>query len=496
MKAILYCRKSTDSEDKQVMSLDAQEHELTKLAEREGIEIVKTIRESMSAKAPGRPLFAQMLGEISTCKADTILCWKIDRLARNPVDGGSISWMLQSGQLQAIKTHERTYLPSDNVLLMYVELGMSNQYIRDLSENVKRGNREKLRRGEWPNHAPYGYRNDKNTRTLKVVKSQADNVRKVYELYTSGHYSYNQIAKELHIRVSLIERILSRTFYYGLMERNGEYYPGKHKPIVTKELYEKAQEIKKGVRVCPTRPKHLFFPYREFLRCAECGCQITATRKKGRYDYYYCTNGKGICSQGSSYLNGKTTEELFVPALEKLQFDDEIIEIMYEADRERIENGQYNSEKVLAEISLELEGITRQERKWAQMCASEMVDEETAREELQQLKQKRSTLEQKQVNYSQNRDTRLGTLELTKSKFQQGSKAVFEFVDAKPEYQNELLKKLLWNLEIKDKNMANYKFKSPFQAMANAPKTGDISTMLADRESNPDFWCQKPTSYR
>ena len=205
MKAILYCRKSSESEDRQVMSLDAQENELKRIAERDGIEIVKVYRESMSAKAPGRPLFAEMLDLISKGKADAILCWKLDRLARNPVDGGSISWALQKNQIKLIKTHERDYLPSDNVLLMYVELGMSNQYVRDLSENVKRGNREKLRRGEWPNRAPYGYKNDKNTKTLVVVRSQAEKVRQTFELYATGKYSVTDLARKLNLGRSTIE---------------------------------------------------------------------------------------------------------------------------------------------------------------------------------------------------------------------------------------------------------------------------------------------------
>ena len=137
-----------------MMSLDAQENELRTLAEREGIEIVQVFRESMSAKAPGRPLFAEMVKQLTKGTASVILCWKIDRLARNPVDGGAIQWMLQQGQISTIKTYDRTYLPTDNVLMLSIELGMSNQYIRDLSENVKRGNREKLRRGEWINRAP------------------------------------------------------------------------------------------------------------------------------------------------------------------------------------------------------------------------------------------------------------------------------------------------------------------------------------------------------
>ena len=359
MKAILYCRKSSESEDRQVMSLDAQENELKRIAERDGIEIVKVYRESMSAKAPGRPLFAEMLDLISKGKADAILCWKLDRLARNPVDGGSISWALQKNQIKLIKTHERDYLPSDNVLLMYVELGMSNQYVRDLSENVKRGNREKLRRGEWPNRAPYGYKNDKNTKTLVVVRSQAEKVRQTFELYATGKYSVTDLARKLNLGRSTIANILSRPIYYGVLERNGEKFPGIHKPIITKNLFDRVQEVKNGVTVTKPRPQKLFFPYRGFMKCAECGCQLTATKKKGLYDYYYCTNGKGICSQGSQYLGETKTDSFFVEAFNAIPFDEELVEIMYEAARERQESGSYDAQTVLDGIQMQLHQLRK-----------------------------------------------------------------------------------------------------------------------------------------
>ena len=96
MKYIIYSRKSTDTEDKQVLSLDSQERELLSIAEKQNLEVIKTLRESKSAKEPGRPIFNEMMKMIANGKADAILCWKIDRLTRNPVDGGQIQWLLQS----------------------------------------------------------------------------------------------------------------------------------------------------------------------------------------------------------------------------------------------------------------------------------------------------------------------------------------------------------------------------------------------------------------
>jgi len=147
MRFLIYCRKSTDSEDRQVLSLESQENELRRLAESQGLEVVGVLHESMSAKAAGRPIFNQVLRSIAKGEADAILCWKLDRLARNMVDGGQIIDLLQRGSIKEIRTYESVHTPSENSLLLSVIFGMANQFVRDLSVNVKRGMRAKLDKG-------------------------------------------------------------------------------------------------------------------------------------------------------------------------------------------------------------------------------------------------------------------------------------------------------------------------------------------------------------
>ena len=495
MKYILYCRKSSESEDRQTMSLDAQEHELREKAQKNNIEIIKVYRESMSAKAPGRPLFAEMAQMIAKEEADGILCWKLDRLARNPVDGGTISWMLQNGRVKAIQTHEREYLPTDNVLLMYVELGMSNQYVIDLSVNVKRGNREKLRRGEWPNHAPYGYKNDKAEKKIVIDKYPAQNVKNVYDFYTTGRYSHSQIAQKIGIRKSLVERILSKTFYYGLMERNGEYFPGIHKPIISKELYEQAQKVKEKVLSTRQRPKTLLFPYRGIMKCGECECQLTATRKKQKYDYYYCTNGKHTCTQHKDYLTEKQVEQFYITALEKLKFDEELIEIMYEASVEKLQSTKEINIENQEVIQKEIEKLERAEIKLSQSFTAEIIEENLYRVEAKRMKQEKEFLHKKLLTETKTNEQKLATLELTKKVFLESSRAISEFKKANPEKKQKIAQNLLWNFSVKDKKVLEYNYKSTYLPIANAPKNGDFATMLPDRGSNPDSWYQKPVSY-
>jgi len=123
MTYFLYARKSTDVEDKQVLSIEGQLQELRSLARSEGLEISTEFTESRTAKVPGRPIFNDMMNRIQRGEAQGVICWKLDRLARNPVDDGLVRWLLQQGTIKRIATPEKSYYPPDNVLLMSVELG-------------------------------------------------------------------------------------------------------------------------------------------------------------------------------------------------------------------------------------------------------------------------------------------------------------------------------------------------------------------------------------
>ena len=126
IKYFLYVRKSSEAEDRQVASIESQVDELQKLAQEQNFHVVKIFRESKSAKAPGRPIYNEMMARIKHGEAKGILCWKLDRLARNPIDGGEVAWVLQNNVIEHIQTYGRGYLPTDNVLMMSVEFGVAN----------------------------------------------------------------------------------------------------------------------------------------------------------------------------------------------------------------------------------------------------------------------------------------------------------------------------------------------------------------------------------
>ena len=306
-KYFLYARKSTDVEDKQILSIEAQLAELRALAKRDGLEVIEEFVEKKSAKKPGRPMFGEMMARIQKGEAQGIICWKIDRLARNPVDGGQIQWLLQNGNIAHIQTHDRSYYPADNVLMMSVELGMATEYIRQLSANTSRGLRHKARMGIYPGLAPLGYINDPNTKTVVVHRKNAKLVQKMFEQYASGKVILDDLAANLEksgilsrgnrsIHISRVSFILQNPFYYGHFRYTGEIHEGKHEPIITKDLFDRANAVLLG-RGRPPDVQNNPSPYCGLLRCGECSMSITAETKEKHqkngnihfYTYYRCT---------------------------------------------------------------------------------------------------------------------------------------------------------------------------------------------------------------
>ena len=251
-KFFLYARKSTDVEDKQVLSIDAQLTELRAFAREQSLEIVEEFIEKQSAKVPGRPIFGQMLKRIEKCEVSDIVSWHPDRLARNSVDGGQIVYLLDTGKLASLKFpihwFENTPQGKFSLSMAFVQ---SKYYVDSLSENTKRGLRQKVRMGIFPSQAPVGYLNDPRTKTIVVERKKARVLRLAFERYVKGNQRLEDIADFLAKKRGQPER----------------------------------------------KPQNEPQPFCGLISCASCGMMITGEykvkkQKNGNvhnYTYYHCT---------------------------------------------------------------------------------------------------------------------------------------------------------------------------------------------------------------
>lgn len=316
-RAAIYARKSTESDDRQVLSLDQQLHWAMEACVKAGVRQPLVFREAKSAKTPGRPEFARLMALIQKGEVDTVICWKADRLARNAADAGAVLFALETKRLRQIISSDRTYTDeADSEFMLSIELGLSAKYSKDLSKNVRRGIAEKLRRGEWSWRAPIGYKNVRETADRSVIAldgPMAARIRQLFDLAASGDYSLNDLAAvvrdewKLNIRrgpkaaknargisVATVHFILTNPFYCGLMMVKGEVHLGSHQPLVTKEQFDRVQRILKSRSKRAERPQRYTFSFTGIMRCGKCGRNMTGyLRRKPsgkQYTYYVCSN--------------------------------------------------------------------------------------------------------------------------------------------------------------------------------------------------------------
>ncbi|MEK7553548.1 MAG: recombinase family protein, partial [Patescibacteria group bacterium] len=315
IKYIGYCRKSTDEKNKQVLSIDQQIAELKEFALKQNLEIIDYVCESRTAKTTGRPLFNKMLERIENGEAQGIVSWHADRLARNSIDGGKVIYSLDTGKLIDLKFPSFWFENSpQGKFVLNLAFGQSKYYVDNLSENVKRGMKHKVRLGIWPVQAPLGYLNDKLNKNIVVDVIRSKAVKKCFEMFATGKHSFTSISDYLFglniksrsdkkIKVDTIKRILSNRFYLGILVYKGELHKGIHKPIISKQLFEATQ--KQIVRFERPRYNGHDFPFIGLARCGECGGAITAESHSRKYKngncptfiYYRCTKKFGVCKQ-------------------------------------------------------------------------------------------------------------------------------------------------------------------------------------------------------
>lgn len=346
LKYCLYARKSTEAEDKQALSIESQVKEMLELARRDNLNVVEIKRESHSSKEVGqRPIFNQMLGEIRQRKYNAILTWAPDRLSRNAGDLGSVVDLIDQKLLLEIRTYGQKFTNNPNEKFLLMILGSQAKLENDNKAiNVKRGLRTRCEMGLRPGVAPTGYLNEKHTDRkcqARIDLKRAPIIKQMFEKVANEQWSGRKVYRWLReidfktktgkpLVLANIYLIFRNPFYYGEFEYpvgSGNWYTGKHTPIITKELFDKVQSTINENFVPKTESKE--FAFTKLIKCGHCGSGISADEKfkklkdggTNRHVYYFCTHARNIDCKNSP-INEQTLISELVELMDKVDLDE------------------------------------------------------------------------------------------------------------------------------------------------------------------------------
>jgi site-specific DNA recombinase len=293
-----YTRVSTARQGERGVSLQEQRDAIERYAGRYGFAIKEWFEERESAAKRGRAVFARMLRLLRNGSAHGVIIHKIDRSARNLKDWADLGEMIDAGVEVHFANESLDMNTRGGRLSADIQAVVAADYIRNLREETKKGFYGRLKQGIFPLPAPVGYRDCGKGKPKEPDPVMAPLVTRAFELYGTGTYSLHRMLNEVHrmglrnrrgglVSLNGLSTMLNNPFYIGLMRvsATGELFPGVHRPLITKALFERAQRILQGKTV-DRLIKH-DFTFRRMLGCAECGYSLIAERQKGHV-YYRC----------------------------------------------------------------------------------------------------------------------------------------------------------------------------------------------------------------
>lgn len=424
---VIYARKSTESDEKQIQSIDDQIKFCKNKAKIYWVEILALFTDEKSAKAPRqRTWFTEMFKLIEEGKVGGIISWKLDRITRNPVDTWSIQYALQMWLIDKIITNDRDYLPWDSWLIFSVETGMANQFILDLSKNTKRGMRWKAERGGLWGPAPHWYRNNRFDRSVEIDTDRFEMIKNMWKLLIQEKLSLSRIADIVNeewgfrtiqkkkiggkkLSVSSLYNIFTNPFYTGSIRFKGEIMKWAHTPMITMEEFEEAQRIL-WRNTQAERPKTLEFAYTWCMKCGECGCAITAEMKKKvtviekktlYFTYYHCTHTKDgpnfKCWQ-RAFINEKYIESQIIDILSTIEIHPDFVIwakwVLYRLHGDEISR----QEQSLRNLDNEIEKMHKKLWKLLPLLIEEVITNEEYKKNKQAIEKELIILEEKRKN--------------------------------------------------------------------------------------------------
>jgi len=369
MKAIILCRVSTEEQKEAGNSLPAQKHRLLEYCKRMDFKVIKTFSFDESAYKVKRDEFDKAIEQIEASNEKLVICFdKVDRFTRNVFDK-RVSQLYE----MAMKDQVELHFVSDNLVInsnisasekfhFGINLNLAKYYSDAVSDNVRRANEQMVRNGQWPGKAPLGYINipdDNDGKNIIQDINTSQLIRKLFKLYGTGNESIKTLTAKMNklglkgykgkaITTSIVHHILNNPFYYGEMKYKGILYPHRYDPLISRDLFQRCQQIIKSYNKKNFKIQAKPFIFRGLIKCKNCGCAVTPEIKKGKYIYYSCTNAKGTCKR--AYVTEATLLQPVYEALKAIRMPDDRIKELTEALKKTAKNENAYHMKQMASL--------------------------------------------------------------------------------------------------------------------------------------------------
>ena len=491
MKAVILARVSTIRQEKEGLSI--QEIQLPRLrtyCEEKGMEIDREFVFSESASMKIRKKFDEMIAYIkANPSVKAIVTYRVDRITRNYRDAVLLDDLRVEKDIQLHFVDDRLVLHRESkgseIQQWDLKVFLAKQHINNLHDHSIDTRLSKFEKGELAGPAPFGYKNtflDDNPK-LKWVEPkepQATIVKKMYELYSSGNYSMDTVREKIkeqfnhYLHKGNVDVIFRRKFYYGILEYNGMENEHRYEKLITKETYDRVQEIKSGYNKKHSKYAGKPYVYRGLIKCAICGCSITPEMQKGHV-YYHCTGYKGKHSK--TWIREEDLTNHFVSLYKSLELPTEVAEDLSKKLKEANRDKTYYNKKLLENYSSELQKYqTRLSKMYEDKLDGSITDSEyterknSYQEEVKKIQRKIEQLSKADEEY----------YILAESILSLAQRAGELFESSEMEQKRQIINLTLQNLTLDEKKLS-YDLIKPFDVIL---KSQDSHNWLRDQDSN------------
>lgn len=499
MKAIILARVSTEEQKEAGNSLPAQIVRMKNYCNQKGFQVVKELSFDESAYKTKRDDFDKIIDYIKQSKEKIIVCFdKIDRFSRNVFDK-RVAHLYDMAMNDKIELH----FTSDNLLInsnisaaekfhFSMSLGLAKYYSDAISDNVKRANEAKVKRGEWPGWAPIGYLNVENEHYIKniiVDPVRSPYITKMFEMYATGNYSMRKIKdfldkagftsksdKNVPMTIGMINHTLKNPFYYGMMKIKEELYPHKYPTLIPRYIFDKAQAVSAGWHKKPFKYASKAFSLRGMIKCAECGCTITPETSKG-HTYYSCTNFRKLHAK-RLYIPEKDLLKPLYEALASIQLPNDKIKELTDDLRQSIKNQNAFFMNTIKTLRAEYDKLENRINKLADDKYDQCITNDFYNKKFKEYSERQAKILEELSKH----DTADKTYHITANTVLNLAQRALEiFESSEPQEKRQLLNFVFQNLELRQKNL-EYKLKTPYDTVLLA---NNCSDWLPGWDSNP-----------